>query len=380
MPLTKPGRIVAFMLAAMLAACQSANPAGGPSAAGQSATTSSGPPASAAAKSSEVERLIAAARAAGENELAITGSNTLDIAGFEALFNQTYGTQIKITYTAGPGFPDMAAKVAQELAGGRKASSDILILDDSTLFSLLDKNLLEAYDYTAMSPRITQAFIAPDNLAVQVSSQLPAITYNTKLIQVAESPQKMDDVLNPKWKGKIASTSRTSILADIAMRPNWGADKMRTFVTRLSENASGLLNCGEVPRVGTGEFLMFTVDCGTYTARQMQAKGEPVTDVIPVDGAVMFFWYLGVPRNAAHPNLAKLYINLFMSEAGQKLFYDSYKTDLYSLAGSRTAAEVTALESRGADILKVDINFDQAHSDIPKLAQELLHILQTKGG
>ena len=41
--------------------------------------------------------------------------------------------------------------------------------------------------------------------------------------------------------------------------------------------------------------------------------------VIPVDGAMLRHRMLTVPRNAEHPNAAKLFTNFMLSEEGQKV-------------------------------------------------------------
>ena len=52
----------------------------------------------------------------------------------------------------------------------------------------------------------------------------------------------------------------------------------------------------------------------------------------PADRRYLLYW--GVPRTAAHADLAKLFVNMAMSKEGQKIVYKTYATDHYELPGS----------------------------------------------
>ena len=97
---------------------------------------------------------------------------------------------------------------------------------------------------------------------------------------------------------------------------------------------------GETNRILSGEFDMLVTDCGSYDAHRMQAQGAPIGHVIPADAAEITYWYLGVPKNARHPNAAKLWINYMLGREGQDVLYESDYTDHYLVPGSKAAAEV----------------------------------------
>jgi len=333
--------------------------------------------------SAEVQRLIAAAKAAGETELDLSwGQTTIGGAKaakqFEALLHQTYGINVKVNFTPGPTMTDMAARVALEAAAGRRASTDVLLGNEDHFAALVTKNALEAYDYTALSPRIGRELVASPNIGVEIASRFPGITYNTNLIPPAAAPKKLEDVLDPKWKGKFASEPNAASFDRVAFRPEWSPEKMKAFVTRLSQNIGGLLRCEETERVASGEFAMLVLDCGSYQAHREQAKGAPVGHVIPEDAGLVVFWYMGVPRTAAHPNLAKLYINLVLTEEGQKIIYESTLTDHYALPGSQSAAELGDLKAKGVKLSRIDLKFALEHPENTKLRAELTKILREK--
>jgi ABC-type Fe3+ transport system substrate-binding protein len=98
--------------------------------------------------------------------------------------------------------------------------------------------------------------------------------------------------------------------------------------------------------------------------------------VVPEDGATVGFLLFGVPRNSAHANAAKLFINTVMSEQGQKIVYETHFTDHHELHGSQSARTLESLKARGAEPLKIDVRFVAAHPELRKLSEELAKILR----
>ena len=332
-------------------------------------------------QSAEVKRLIAAAKEKGERELSLSWSEE-SFSGLEGarmfveLFNRMYGTTIKVNFTPGPSMTQVAGKISQEVAAGQQASTDILLGTESHYGDLLGRNVLEEYDYTKLSPRIRKNLVAPHG--VEMGSIISGAIYNTTLIPAREAPKRLEDVLNPKWKGVIASTVNAGIFDRVAARPEWGAAKMRAFVTKLSAHVGGLIRCGEVSRVISGEFSMMVLGCGSLFVHQAKAKGAPLGHAILEDGTTLGFFYMGVPRTAAHPNLAKLFINAVMSEEGQKIAYKTYFNDHPELPGSQSAGELKDLKAMGREPLKVNVQFLTDHPELRQLSDELRKILQQK--
>jgi iron(III) transport system substrate-binding protein len=359
----------------LLAACQPSAPTTSPTT-GRDASASGE---IASAQSAEVQRLIAAARANGETELVLSwGQSSLGgheaNTRYEALFNRMYGTSIKLVFTPGPSMPDMALKVAQEVTAGQKPSTDVLLGNESQFASLADRNVLEEYDYTQLSPRITSDIVTYKNLGVEVYGTVPAIVYNSDRVSATEAPQKMADALDPKWRGRIASTPYAISFDGVAMRPEWGVDRMKAYVSALSDNVSGLIRLSEMSRIVTGEFDLMVLG-NSDNPRELRAKGAPLGFTIPEDAAVVHILNVGVPRTAAHPNLAKLFANMLVSKQGQAILFEFDATDHYGLPDSQSGAELRALQARGGTVLEVDAKFVVEHPEMAQLSSELTKIL-----
>jgi iron(III) transport system substrate-binding protein len=332
--------------------------------------------------SPEVTRLLSVAKEKGERELdlAWSGSSLGGSEGakrFEALFNRMYGTNIRVNFTPGPSMTEMAGKVMQEVAAGRKPSTDLLLGSESHYASLLDRGVLEEYEYSRLSPRIKKELVAYKNIGVEIYSTISAINYHSGLVPPAEVPKRLEDVLKPGWKGKIASTINAAYFDRVSYRPEWGPEKMKAFLKRLSEHVGGLVRATESERIISGEFLVLVMST-SHDVRRQRAMGAPLGTVIPEDGATVGVLHLGVPRNSSHPNLAKLFINMVVSEEGQKLLFDVYYVDHHELAGSRSAADLRELSSKGIKPLKVNVKFVAEHPELQGLSDEFRKILREK--
>jgi iron(III) transport system substrate-binding protein len=328
-----------------------------------------------------VQRLLAAARDNGETELSLHWSET-SFGGTEgarqmaAIFNQMYGTHVRVSFTPGPPMPDVAARITQELGAGQKAISDILLGTETHFAAMLSRDVLEEYDYTLLSPRIPREVVSTRNIGVEMATFVSGVTYNSEHVSPAEAPRRLQDVLNPQWKGRIATTPYGAQFDRIASLSSWGPERMKAFVAELSKNVGGLIRCGENSRIVSGEFIMFAMDCGDYYVRRDKARGAPLEQSLLEDGATVSFFYWGVPRNAAHPNLAKLWINMAMSEEGQRAIYGVWATDHYTLPGSQSASALNSLRAKGAEIIEIDAEYVQAHPELTQLNLEIQKIIQ----
>jgi iron(III) transport system substrate-binding protein len=381
---TRLGVIVGIGLLLAQGACA---PAGSPSpAAPQNAVPpqAGGPAEATPARSPTLQALVDGARQEGRLDL-IWGENTAGgpegvrrwVQGLKAL----YGLNLDVQFTPGPAMPEVAARIAQEYQAGRPAASDVLFGTEPHVVSSLQVDALEPVDWASWAPNLQDArLIAPGGVAVEIASRVPGITFNSNRITGDLVPRTLEDVLKPEYKGRIAFTPYAANFDRLASPEMWGEQRAVQYVTKLADQVAGLIRCGEVDRLLSGEFDMLVTDCGGYDVRRLQAQGAPLGHVIPADAAHVAFFYMGVPRNAAHPNAAKLWIDYVLSRAGQDILYDVWFTDHYLVPGSKSAGDIEALEARGIQFTKVDVQFLQRNDEkeLGRIRQELQRILQKK--
>ena len=179
--------------------------------------------------------------------------------------------------------------------------------------------------------------------------------YNNKLIPRQETPKSYDDLLNPKWKGKMAIAG-----SDTGVR--WvgylSETKGKEFIKKLAaqdirvQNVSGralndLVISGEVPLSPT-----------IYDShvRLSKAKGAP-EDWIPLEPAITNLGSGAVAKKPAHPHAALLFVDFMLSDECQKIYletgYGSPNIDIMGREGKFKKAFLEAIYDDDALIKKV---------------------------
>jgi iron(III) transport system substrate-binding protein len=145
-----------------------------------------------------------------------------------------------------------------------------------------------------------------------------SILYNTNMIKAGELPKTFDDLLNPKWNGKITMpdpTRHTTTAQFLWNLKEIKGDKWLDLVKGLAKQKPLLVE--SLAPVTTTIIKGETPVGITYIKYVKQYKG-PVSYVL-MDQYLSDPNYMSLSAKAVHPNAAKLYIEFVASEEGQKL-------------------------------------------------------------
>src|SRR5205814_1900288 len=94
-------------------------------------------------------------------------------------------------------------KTMGEIQAGAPASYDLLDASDTSMYPLLPDGALKI-DWSRYVPNLPAAAVVEGSLLVTANKfRMPS--YNTRLIAEAEAPRSYDDLLDPKWKGRIST-------------------------------------------------------------------------------------------------------------------------------------------------------------------------------
>ena len=237
--------------------------------------------------------------------------------------------------------PQFASRIIQEEKAGQPASSDLFIGSENHVARMSLKKL----DWPKSFPHITRPMTDWDGRVLIVVSRTPGFTYNTNLVRDNEVPQTVEDTLNPKWKGKIASTPYAASFDRLALI--WGEEKTTAFMQKFTKQVAGLIRCGEEERVANGEFAMLVFNCDLADANDMQQKGAPVNGRIFKDAGILSYWYLAVPSNSAHPNGASLLAAFLLTKEGQEILWKTEKTSSHLVEATYMYKFVKEQERQG---------------------------------
>jgi iron(III) transport system substrate-binding protein len=165
--------------------------------------------------------------------------------------------------------------------------------------------------------KFPQQFLEPDGILTPWRFNPISILYNTELVKKEELPKSLNDLLLPRWKGKITipdpsrHTTTAQFLADLDRYDgiNW-----REFAKGLAQQQPLMME-SFAPIVNTvikGEAHLGI----TYLKYVGQYKG-PI-DYVRLNKYLADTNYMGVSKKAAHPHAGRLYVEYICSPEGQK--------------------------------------------------------------
>ena len=281
-------RELLVLAGAGLAAC-AAPPAAAPSASQAAAT---------------VDSVVAAAKA--EGHLNAAGPSSLGEDGFAKILagvNRKYGLALQGSYSSSGNLPDIVAKVLTEASAGGKTTWDAVILNDSFMSSLVVGDAIATAPYVDLF-KMPQAAISYEGRAVSFANQLVLPVVNSKLVQPADYPKKWEDVLDPKWKGRIGVAN--TIHHIVRLSQIWGDDKATDFAKKLAAQSPKL---GLINETFQSLVLGQTLLSFTQTNSQVDpaiVKGTPVAWCTDVRPAIAPSYHAGALRGGSNPNAAVL--------------------------------------------------------------------------
>ena len=290
-----------------------------------------------------LDSLIAGAKKESEFTFiagAQTFGGTKTLSALEAAFNKKFGLNAKIRFAAGPEMNAMAARVITELKSGNKASTDIYHGSQSHLALLHKEKALERVNWSGVFPWVTKPMEIFPEEGLLVFTSLRGMIYNSNLIPKDKTPKTYEDLVDPRlsptWAGKLAIPPYVSWLVELSMI--WSEERVKNFTRKLVAISGGRLRYSEEERVVSGEFPIAANMGGAVEQMwQWQAKGAPLMAVIGSTPVLPSYFQLGVPKNSAHPNLAKLFVGFMASKEGQDILdkYDFRSSHL--VEGTRMA-------------------------------------------
>ena len=285
-------------------------------------------------------------------------------ATLEKAFNKTYGLNLQFKFTPGPAMPQFASRIIQEAKAGQPSSSDLFVGSENHVARMS----LKSVEWTKIFPHITAPMIDFDDKVLIVTTRTPGFTYNSKLVAANDIPQRVEDALNPKWKGKIASTPYAASFDRLSMI--WGEEKTTAFLQKFVKQVSGLIRCGEDERIASGEFVMLVFNCDLASPQEAKEKGGPVDGQVFKDAGILSYWYVTVPSNARNPNAATLLAAFLLSKDGQDILYKTERSSSHLVKGTQMNKFVAEQEKRGVKFVSYSV------SEVMKNAEEHSRIRQ----
>jgi iron(III) transport system substrate-binding protein len=142
------------------------------------------------------------------------------------------------------------------------------------------------------------------------------MAYNSRLLKPDEVPRSYQELLLPKWKGKMGFVlSHTEWY--FAMLQMMGEEKGRQYMDALSkQNVHARIGSSLMSQLMlAGEFPLLISQYPTGV-EELKKTGAPV-DWIPLDPWFVYPIGIAVTAKNSHPAAARLYVDFVLSEEGQ---------------------------------------------------------------
>jgi iron(III) transport system substrate-binding protein len=144
------------------------------------------------------------------------------------------------------------------------------------------------------------------------------VGYNTRLVQPRMLPKSYDDLLDPRWKGKMMMEgTKADWFAGMLqiMGDERGLKYMRSLANQQPSLREGHELLAQLVAAGEG---VLDINIPASSVDRMKEKGAPIDwTALGVAPAVMVG--IGLTAQASHPNAAKLFMEFALSREGQKL-------------------------------------------------------------
>jgi iron(III) transport system substrate-binding protein len=231
---------------------------------------------------------------------------------------QTYVPGVDVKYVRADGLA-LAVRLTNE-ARANRVQSDVWCMVDS-VGPVLQNGFAAEFEVPSANG-LPPALVDPKHRWVATNLGVRSAAYNTQLVPKETAPRSYQDLLDPRWKGKIMFDE--SSLAEVAaLYKRWGKDKAADYLDKLGRSGNLQIQRGRnvvAQLLAAGEAPL-GVTIYAYEMEEFKQKKAPVEwgllDVTP--GLLQI---TSVGRRAPNPYSAALYYDFLLGPDGQKIFSD----------------------------------------------------------
>jgi len=142
-------------------------------------------------------------------------------------FQKSYPFVTKAEYIELPSAQKQARLIQECLAGG--PTTDVYLNGASTVQQVVNRDFFQQVNWKELG--VPEAAIITPYM-VWIATAINCGVYNTNKVTEAEAPKTWEDLLNPKWKGRIGIWQRPSGILYLA--PAYGEDKTREYARKFA--------------------------------------------------------------------------------------------------------------------------------------------------
>lgn len=270
------------------------------------------------------EELVAAAQEEGTVTL-YGGVDESTLQGIADAFEDEYGITVEFQrLTSGE-----QVKIADRQFQAGNVEFDVSYLaDEIWVADGVEKGYWGDLDAEAM-PELKNL---PDELRYDqyavVGTSSFGLIYNTELVAEEDVPTSLEDLLDPRWKGRLVFQDpelggRSALGTLFSWQEHLGDDFKPFLEEFLANDPEVIVGSEGMQLVGAGERDILVMAAATFAAPAQDA-GVPV-ELMFIDPGAVFTRVAQVPAKAEHPNAGRLLVNWMLSESGQQIVNGNYQ-------------------------------------------------------
>src|SRR6185503_10903138 len=237
-----------------------------------------------------------------------------DLAPLLGAFERRYGIKVRVWRSA-------SEKVLQRTlteASGRRYEVDAIHTSALEMEALHREKILQQVA-PPRSAELLAGALRPHREWTATYLSVWVQAYNTRLLKKEDLPRTYEELLDPKWKGKLGMEAHvpewySTVVMDM------GEEKGLRFFRELAAGNGVSMRSGHTllnNLVIAGDvWLALTVY--QYMPEAAKGKGAPI-DWFVLEPAVARMSGVGIARRAPHPNAALLFYEFMLSAEAQKL-------------------------------------------------------------
>ncbi len=303
---------------------------------------------------------------AASGELSIyTAWDERDINALIQGFNKVY-PKVKVSGVRSEGGRGaLLERLLTEIDAG-KPMADIYSTGIPDMSAMLQRGELLSY-HSPSESNIDPRFVFKDGLLHPSANLVFMTVYNRTIISEKEAPRTWEDLLNSKWKGKIAIDQEPNdIVAGFLIL--MGKEKGESYLRQLSKNV--IIRRGRsllVELLTAGEF---PISIDVYAHRVAGA----IKDGAPLAAAPMPAYFSSpnvdaILKRAPHVENAKLWIDWLQSPAGQEVVAKRNRGPVGKTEG--TPDPTAALIKGREQVVMIPAKLPMGYNEIARLARDI---------
>jgi iron(III) transport system substrate-binding protein len=231
-------------------------------------------------------------------------------------FNTRYPF-IEVRYTR-LGAPALVQRLITENQGGQHLADAISVR--GTLFpELIERKIIAKYT-SPMAAQLRDGFLDKEGYLSSLYSTGYAFIYNTRKIKAEEVPRSYEDLLHPRWRGRLVM-DREEYDYFAGLIGIMGESRATQYLKRLVEEQRLIFKRGHTlisQLVAAGEHDLF-VDGYVQNAVQLKMAKAPIEMAFVNPTIVKPPSALAIAAKAAHPHAAVLLVDFYLSKEAQEV-------------------------------------------------------------